>query len=156
LIIFAGQYTNSTNKTLEETEMAAMAEIKYLGNLKTECTHLASKAKLITDAPVDNRGEGSSFSATDLCAASLGICALTIMGIYAREHDVDITDARVEVVKTMQSDPRRIKAVDLIVHMPDKGYTDNQKKSLMRAADTCPVRLTLDSVEQSVTFNWAE
>jgi uncharacterized OsmC-like protein len=136
--------------------MAALAEIKYLGNLKAECTHLASKAKLITDAPVDNRGEGSSFSGTDLCAASLGVCAITIMGIYAREHDVDITGARVEVVKTMQSDPRRIKAVDLIVHMPDKGYTDKQKKSLMRAADTCPVRLTLSGVEQSITFNWAE
>jgi hypothetical protein len=39
--------------------------------------------------------------------------------------------------------------------MPDKGYTDKQKKSLIRAVDTCPVRLTLTGVEQSVTFNWA-
>jgi uncharacterized OsmC-like protein len=135
--------------------MAEVASIKYLGNLKCECIHPGSKAKLITDAPVDNRGEGSSFSATDLCAASLGLCAMTLMGIYAREHAVDITGARAEVIKTMQADPRKIKAVEVIFHMPDKGYTDKQKKSLTRAVDTCPVRMTLTGVEQTMTFNWA-
>jgi uncharacterized OsmC-like protein len=136
--------------------MSAIASIKYLGNLKSECTHLGSQAKLITDAPKDNKGDGSSFSATDLCAASLGLCAITIMGIYAKEHDVDITGASAEVLKTMQSNPRRIQAVEVIFTMPDKDYTDKQKKSLMKSVDTCPVRLTLTEVEQTITFKWAK
>ena len=38
----------------------------YKGNLRTEITHVMSGVKLITDAPVDNHGEGKSFSPSDL------------------------------------------------------------------------------------------
>ena len=56
-------------------------EIKYKGNLRTESVHLKSGQKLITDAPVDNKGKGEAFSPTDLTASALGSCMLTIIGI---------------------------------------------------------------------------
>ena len=34
------------------------SKIKYLGNLRTEATHLKSGISIITDAPVDNNGKG--------------------------------------------------------------------------------------------------
>ena len=56
---------------------------RYLGDLRTEATHLQSGQKLITDAPLDNQGNGEFFSPTDLFSTSLGSCMLTIMGISA-------------------------------------------------------------------------
>lgn len=40
-----------------------MANMKavYLGDLRVECTHVASGTTLVTDAPVDNNGKGEAF-----------------------------------------------------------------------------------------------
>ena len=38
--------------------MAKIAEVKYLGQLRTENVHLGSGVSIITDAPVDNHGRG--------------------------------------------------------------------------------------------------
>ena len=62
----------------------------YLGDLRVESVHVASGARLITDAPVDNNGKGEGFSPTDLCATALASCAMTIIGIYGKMHNVDV------------------------------------------------------------------
>ena len=135
----------------------ATVQVTYLGDLRTECTHVASGSKITTDAPVDNNGKGEAFSPTDLCATALASCAVTIMGMYAQNHDLDISGTQVSVTKTMSANPRRIAAIEVIFTMPDREYTDKQKKSLERAADTCPVRLTLHpDVEQKLIFNWTK
>lgn len=129
----------------------------YLGGLRVECVHNDSGAKIITDAPKDNKGEGEAFSPTDLCAAALGACAMTIIGIYAREANLDVTGAKLEITKTMAADPRRIGAIEVIFHMPDRDYTDKQKTLMERAAKTCPVHLSLgEDVKQTFTFHWAK
>ncbi len=64
--------------------------VEYLGELRTEATHLLSGQKIITDAPPDNQGRGEAFSPTDLCATSLASCMLTIMGISARNHGLQM------------------------------------------------------------------
>ena len=136
--------------------MATIKEV-YLGDLRVECEHLASGTKIITDAPVDNQGKGEAFSPTDLCATALGACALTIMGIYARAHGLDITGAEAEVTKTMSASPRRIGKVEVVFRMPAKGYTDKDKKALENAAHSCPVHLSLHAeTEQVFTFIWAD
>lgn len=128
----------------------------YLGDLRTECVHVASGTRLVTDAPVDNQGKGASFSPTDLCATALASCAMTIIGIYGRANDVDVTGATIEVTKTMSADPRRIGKLEVMFTMPDRDYTDAQKLLMERAAHTCPVCLSLHpDVEQVVTFKWA-
>ena len=130
---------------------------EYLGDLRVSCTHTASGATIITDAPVDNHGKGQAFSPTDLCATSLAACAMTIMGIFAQAHGLDVTGTTIEVTKVMADEPRRIGEIRVVYAMPDKGYSDKDKKSLERAAHTCPVRLSLDpSVQQNVSFKWAD
>ena len=134
----------------------ATVTAKYLGDLRTECVHVASGTTLITDAPVDNQGKGEAFSPTDLCATALASCAMTIIGIYGRTHDVDVTGTTIEVTKTMSSNPRRIGKIEMIFTMPDRDYTDKQKLMIERAALTCPVHLSLHpDVEQVFTFKWA-
>ena len=51
----------------------ATSIVKYLGNLRTECTHVQSGTEIITDAPVDNKGRGEAFSPTDLVATAYAL-----------------------------------------------------------------------------------
>ena len=55
----------------------ATVETIYLGELRTEATHVQSGSKILTDAPTDNHGKGEAFSPTDLVAAALGSCMMT-------------------------------------------------------------------------------
>ena len=120
-----------------------MAKITYLGDLRTEALHLRSGNKIITDAPVDNRGKGEAFSPTDLTATSLASCILTIIGIAAMDKGIDIQGAEASVVKIMVNAPRRIEGIEIEIKMPDKGYSDKEKKLLEKAAHHCPVSLSL-------------
>ncbi|MDE5831649.1 MAG: OsmC family protein [Desulfovibrio sp.] len=134
--------------------MATITEI-YKGDLRVECVHEASGTKIITDAPVDNNGKGEAFSPTDLCAAALGACAMTIIGIYAKQNNVDVVGTRLEVNKIMAADPRRIGKIEVIFHMPDREYSAKEKAMIERAANTCPVHYSLGAdVVQEFIFNW--
>ena len=135
-------------------EMATIQTL-YLGDLRTEITHVQSGNKVMTDAPTDNNGKGEGFSPTDLCATALASCAMTIIGIYGKMHDVDVTGTSIEVTKTMSANPRRIGKLEVVFTMPDREYTDKQKTMIERAAHTCPVHLSLHpDVEQVFTFHW--
>jgi len=124
----------------------------YTGNLKMELTHGPSGTVLKTAAPVDNRGDGSSFSPTDLVAAALGSCIVTTMAIVAERDGIDFTTASFRVEKHLQTHPRRIARLPVEVHMP-AGLTPDQKKKLEHVAHTCPVhRSLLPEIEAEMRF----
>lgn len=131
------------------------SKVTYLGDLRTEATHLRSGVTIITDAPTDNQGKGEAFSPTDLCATSLASCMITIMGISARNHGLNIDGTTAEITKIMAANPRRIGAVEIALRMPANGFTDRDKKIIETAGRTCPVALSLgDGVEQRIEFIW--
>lgn len=131
------------------------SKVTYLGELRTEAVHLQSGQSIITDAPPDNQGKGEAFSPTDLCATSLASCMMTIMGISARNHGLNMDGTVAEVTKIMASNPRRISAVEITLRMPPNGFTDRDKKLLETAGRTCPVALSLgEGVEQRILFVW--
>ena len=130
------------------------SKIKYLGNLRTEATHLKSGISIITDAPVDNHGKGEAFSPTDLVATALGSCMLTIIGIVAKKDNINIEDTTVEARKMMSETPRRID--EIRVSFVFRNILDEeQRKKLERAARTCPVSASLhDDVKETIEFNY--
>jgi uncharacterized OsmC-like protein len=130
--------------------------VVYEGNLRTVCTHLKSESTIETDAPTDNQGKGERFSPSDLVATALGSCMLTIMGIKARDMEVDLSDVKIEVEKIMKSDPRRIGGINLTFHFPDSLKLDEKQKTILeRAAHTCPVRYSINpDIEVNANFNW--
>lgn len=135
----------------------ATATGTYLGDLRVELRHEQSGATIMTDAPVDNHGKGEAFSPTDMVGAALGACAMTIIGIYAQAHNVDVSGMKMEVTKTMNADPRRIGKLEVTFIMPKRAYSDKEKVSIERAARTCPVHLSLHpDTEQVFTFLWQE
>ena len=127
-------------------------KVKYLGDLRTESTHLDSGHKIITDAPLDNEGLGRKFSPTDLLASSLASCLLTIMGIVAKRHSIDMLDSTANVVKTMLENPRRIAKLDIDISMP-KEIDEKNLVILKRAIDFCPVHASLnEDIEINIKF----
>jgi len=124
----------------------------YTGNLKMDLTHGPSGATLKTAAPVDNKGDGSSFSPTDLVATALGSCIVTTMAIVAEREGIDFTTATFRVEKHMQSDPRRIARLPVEIHMP-AGLSPDQRTKLERAGHTCPVHKSLlPEIEKEIRF----
>lgn len=134
-----------------------IAKVIYKGNLRTEATHLKSGNVIITDAPTDNQGKGEAFSPTDLASTSLASCILTIMGIAAQNHDIDITGSQAEVIKVMASNPRRIAEINIKLIMPARDYSKKDKKILEAAAHHCPVGLSLHpETKENIIIQWAE
>ena len=131
--------------------------ITYLGGLRTESTHLQSGDKIITDAPVDNKGRGEAFSPTDLLATSLGNCMLTIMGIAADTHGLNIEGTTCSITKIMVAQPRKVGEIEAVLTFPKGNFTDKDKKLLEHAAMTCPVFLSLHpDLKKTVTFNFPD
>lgn len=130
--------------------------IGYQGRLRCLARHEPSGLTLTTDAPVDNMGRGESFSPTDLVAAALGTCLLTIMGIVAQRHGIDLAGATVTVDKHMVSQPvRRIGRLEATVNVPAR-LSDDDRQRLENAAMACPVHKSLHpDVETVIRFNWA-
>lgn len=130
------------------------SKVTYIGNLRTECEHLQSGAKFITDAPVDNQGKGEAFSPTDTVATALASCMLTIIGIKARDNSIDVEGAYAEVTKTMAADPRRISGIKVAIVFP-ASYDGKDQKIMERAAKTCPVLYSLHpDIELDISFRY--
>jgi len=128
----------------------------YLGDLQCEAKHLPSGITLTTDAPVDNHGEGRSFSPTDLVATALGTCIATILGIQAQIHGFDLEGIEISVEKEMASNPRRIDTLRTEVTMP-VGLDEETRKRFERAARHCPVDESLHpDIDAPIIFHWPE
>ena len=108
----------------------------------------------MTDAPTDNHGKGEAFSPTDLVATALGSCMVSIMAIKSKDLNVDLKDSTVSVTKIMQSEPRKIAKIEVVLNMSIE-TSEKNKIILERAAMTCPVLLSLHpDIEKDVVFNW--
>lgn len=128
--------------------------VTYLGDLRTSSIHLQSGTEILSDAPVDNNGKGEAFSPTDILANALATCMMTIMGIKARDMELDLKGSTAEVIKIMNAEPRRIGAIEIAFEMYGTANIKN-RTVLERAAMTCPVFLSLHpEIDKRIVFNW--
>lgn len=125
--------------------MSVSITATYSGQLRVDATHGPSGMRLHTDAPVDNGGQGKSFSPTDLVATALGTCVLTIIGLLADRHQLDLDGATVEVTKEMITSPRRrIGSLRTTIRIPAAAIRDESlRERVESAARKCPVHQSL-------------
>ena len=117
--------------------------IVYEGQLRCVLTHEQSGSVIRTDAPKDNMGKGEAFSPTDLVAAALGSCMLTMRGMVAARHNIDLKGTTVDVSKEMVASPvRRIGTITVNFRMAP-GIPQDKRAMLEAAAHSCPVHKTL-------------
>ena len=91
-----------------------------------------------------------------LVATALGTCMLTLMGITAQKHGIDLSGAKAKVTKEMVAQPmRRIGKLTVELHAPKVSNEEDQRR-LQASAMTCPVHKSLHpDVQIPVTFHWA-
>ena len=131
------------------------SKVIYEGNLRTRLTHVYSGTEIISDAPLDNQGLSQAFSPTDLTASSLGSCMLTVMGIKARDMNLELKRTEVEITKVMAGNPRRISEIHAIVKFPPNNFSEKEKAILENTARNCPVAKSLHSdIKQDMQFIW--
>lgn len=136
-----------------------MVEINatYTGGLHCKAVHKPSGVKLETDAPLDNKGKGESFSPTDLLATSLAVCYLTTMGIAAEERGVDMTGTTCRIEKHMSHDaPRRV--VKLVAEIVFPSGIPLDKRGILEAvAIHCPVSKSINQeIDVDLKFHFPD
>jgi len=114
----------------------------YLGQLHCELKHEPSGSKIETDAPKDNNGRGEKFSPTDLVGAALTSCILTTMAMVAERDGHSLLNAKAEVEKEMNANPRKIAALHVKITLP-KALPEDYRKKLEQIAHSCPVHRSL-------------
>lgn len=130
--------------------------IKYTGDLRCELQHDDSGASVYTDAPLDNQGIGASFSPTDLMCSAVGACMATIMGIYARNNQLNLDGLRIDVCKHMSASPRRIAKIELNIHIPLPASSEHAE-ALVECAMGCPAKKSIHpDIELPIIWNWAK
>tara|TARA_B100000614_G_C14328403_1_gene403603 strand:+ start:80 stop:487 length:408 start_codon:yes stop_codon:yes gene_type:complete len=135
--------------------MSHSIENKYVGELRTESTHLKSSNVIITDAPKDNNGKGNAFSPTDLVASALCSCMTTVMGICANKNQFDLPNSTAHVTKVMSSHPRRISKIIIEINFEKNNLSEQNVEKLIAVAKGCPVAQSLSAdLIQEVRFNF--
>lgn len=134
--------------------MPLTSKVIYQGNLRNQAEHLKSGQVILNDAPIDNNGKGEAFSPTDMVATALATCALTVMGIRAKQEGFDLEETSATVVKEMASDPRRISTVAVSISIK-ANCSEKMQKILEGVGRNCPVSKSLSSeLKQEFQFNW--
>jgi len=130
---------------------------EYIGQLRTNGTHVKSGKTIVTDAPTDNNGKGEAYSPTDLVCAALCNCMMTIMGIVSERDGILLKGITATIEKTMTGEaPRKIAKIKIdFTHPNPEILSTKQADVLKRAAYTCPVALSLHpEIVQEVSFNF--
>lgn len=125
----------------------------YQGTLRTEVVH--EDGHVVTSAaPTEFGGAGDDYGPTDLVAAALASCILTVAAVYAKGHGFDLDGATATVDK--QTEGGGIVALGLVVKLPDSVPVD-VRPELEETARACPVRASLHpDISAPVEFVYSE
>jgi putative redox protein len=98
---------------------------------------------LWVDQPVDDGGEDSAPTPTELFVAGLASCVAFYGGRFLRRHGIPEAGFRVECAFEFATDrPARVATVDLHVVAPD-GFPDAKRDAFMAVMEHCTVHNSL-------------
>ena len=124
-------------------------EVFYEGNFSTRCVHVESGMEVKTCI--------TKLSPTDLFAASLGACVLTVMALSAEKMGIDFfrSKAKATTLKEMsKNSPRRVSALTVQFSCPIS-LPEEAKLRLETVAKECPVHHSLHpDIKVEFQFTW--
>jgi len=130
------------------------AKVTYSGGHGTNCSHMGSGNFSITDTSLDKHFLGHAISPTNKVATGLASCIFSVMGIQARELELDLGNPVVEDIEHMEANPGRITRIGVNLNMPQI-ISDKQRKILGHTVSTCPLHYTLHpDIVRIITFQW--
>lgn len=110
------------------------------GDLRQE-VDVNGRHVIVTDEPHHLGGTDAGPAPHELLPAMLASCASTMITLYARARDWELSEVRVEVEYDPESAPRQ---VVLRICLPD-GLTADQVRRLRGVAASCPAKRALEA-----------
>jgi putative redox protein len=98
--------------------------------------------EIAVDQPLDNHGEDTAPTPTELLVAALGTCVGLYANSFLRRHEVDSSGFSLEVHWEKATDPDRIGAFNIRLHIP-AGVPEKLRAPLLRVAKSCYVHHTM-------------
>jgi uncharacterized OsmC-like protein len=124
-------------------------EVFYEGNFSTRCVHVESGMEMKTCM--------TKLSPTDLFAASLGACVLTVMALSAEKMGIDFIQSKAKAItlkEMSKTPPRRVAALTVQFSCPIS-LPEEMIQRLEMAAKECPVHHSLHpDIKVDFQFTW--
>ncbi len=116
--------------------------ISLYENERCRIIHQDSKAVIDTDGPIEWGGNGHSFSPTDLVAAALGSCILSILEPLFERNGFDPQKLELTIAKELSNKPMMIKSLKIDISFPDE-VPELFKKKALKILEACPVKRSI-------------
>lgn len=122
----------------------------YRHAIRVDETH-----ELFTDMPKTLGGDGSAPEPHDYFDTALGACKALTVTYYARQHDIPLTGVGVEVVHDSSREKEGHYGVSVKLTLRG-ALTDEQRATLLRIADKCPIHKLMTTTELKIETRLAE
>ncbi len=100
--------------------------------------------ELFVDQPVDDGGEDTAPTPTELFIAGLASCVAFYAGRFLRRHDLSAEGFAVECGFAFAPDrPARVGKIELVVHLPE-GFPEERRKAFLSVVEHCTVHNSLE------------
>jgi putative redox protein len=121
--------------------MSLTATARSAGDSLRQEVLVDGRHRLVTDEPAELGGTDTGPAPHELLPAALAACVAVTMRMYARTKGWALGELSVDVVYDNKSTPRHF---DVTINLPG-GLSREQVRRLMRAAETCPVRRSIEA-----------
>ena len=121
--------------------MSLTATARSAGDTLRQEVLVDGRFRLFTDEPAQLGGTDTGPAPHELLPAALAACVAVTIRMYARTKGWTLSDLSVDVVYDHRSTPRHF---DVTINLPP-GLTPDQVRRLMRVAEACPVRRSIEA-----------
>ena len=97
--------------------------------------------ELVSDQPVEDGGEDTAPTPTEIFIAGLGACVGFYAERFLRRNALSTEGLRVECSYSWAESPHRVGEIELLVDAP--GLTDAKREAFTRVIDHCTIHNTL-------------
>ncbi len=116
-------------------------KVTFAGGVKVDAEYKGFTIK--TDQPVYEGGEGTAPAPFDLFLASLGTCAGYYVLAFCQQRKIP-TDNAYLVLRTIREEGvKLISKITIEIHLP-AGFPEKYKGAVVKAADSCAVKLHIE------------
>ncbi len=121
--------------------MSLTATARSAGDTLRQEVLVDGRHRLTTDEPAQLGGTDTGPAPHELVPAALAACVAVTIRMYARTKGWTVGELSVDVVYDNTSTPRHF---DVTVNLP-RDLTPEQVRRLMRVAEACPVRRSIEA-----------
>jgi putative redox protein len=121
--------------------MSLTATARSTGDTLRQEVLVDGRHRLVTDEPAELGGTDTGPAPHELLPAALAACVAVTMRMYARTKGWALGELSIDVVYDNTSTPRHF---DVTVNLPHD-LTPKQVRRLMRVAEACPVRRSIEA-----------